>query len=139
MKPDDRHLPEETPEELNLIRAALAADSPLDPCIEENELGQYLDGGPGSPEKRRLDIEGHLSRCTRCRARLIHLYREVETARDPAAKPRLGEAANAPGKVIENTNESTGQCSRRKTGKRSLTDLNHVADASEDPLFEKRK
>lgn len=139
MKPDDRHLSEETPEEMNLIRAALAADSPLDPCIEDNELGHYLDGGPGSPEKRRLEIEGHLSRCTKCRARLIQLYREVETARDPAAKPRLGEADSASEKVIGNTNKLTGQRRRRNSGKTTHTDFNQIADVSEDPPLEKRK
>ena len=139
MKPDERHLPEETPEEMNLIRAALAAISPLDPCIEDNELGQYLDGGPGSPENRRPEMEDHLSRCTQCRMRLIHLHHDVETARNPAEKPTLGEDPSASGKVIGNTNQSTGQYSRRKTGRRVLTDLNHVADDPEAPPLEKRK
>ena len=56
-------------------------DDATDSCLDDNEIAAFASGNVWPDERPRM--EGHLSRCKKCRDAVVFVFRMNETFPDP--------------------------------------------------------
>lgn len=104
-------------------------------CLSDETLGLYLDGavvvqGQGKT-LTRADLESHLAGCMACQARMVALYRALQSALDPAETIELAEQHFA-GESASFEEHKTAREEEERTAKRAARDSVNSASEGEE-------